>query len=686
MNRIFTFLFIIFSSFSFSQEEEPIFFCQQIEKLNQIIAQEHFSPKPIDDSLSVGVYTLFLKNLNEQYWFFHKEDMELFEKDKFQLDTYFLEKNCTFINPYISIYSKRITQTIAYLETLKNEPLHYQGTDTINFSDRPKERYFKDLKDSQKSWNKKVRFKILSKLIEEDTLLSTLETNFIKLESDLKDKVINDQICLLNEILNQEGGVDRFIKETFLNAIANYQDPNTQFFNSSDKDYFDTSLSANQLSFGVYSDKNKSGEIEIIYIAPGSVAHKDGTLEEGDIIKNLFSVSTQYNLDTFCISNNDIAYFLNDSKNKQVAFKIKKKDGAIKEVQLTKGLIKSPENLTRGYVIKGAKNMGYINIPSFYTDLESPNGLGVANDVAKELYKLEKENISGLIIDLRFNGGGSIKEVADLTGMFINRGPISIFKGRNNETFTYKDNTKGALFTKPIVIIMNAFSASASEFFAAAMQDYGRAIVVGAPSFGKASSQVILPLSHAVNMGYCKITIQRFYRINGNTNQTTGVIPDVIFPSLYDDIEVREKYLDYVLPNDTIAVAVPYKKSQIKWLDDIVKNSNERVSNNVHFNFIKQTNQRIRKEYFDIDRGYPLTLKNVYEDITNYNSIWSQMNTHFENKNTHIEAANTKAVEALIQYNEDEKTVNRDILKNIAEDIFIEEAFTILIDYLNYNR
>ncbi|MEZ4875503.1 MAG: hypothetical protein R2793_08650 [Flavobacteriaceae bacterium] len=396
--RLFFFMLLLWvSPLTFAQNGNSTLFCQQLEKLNRIIANEHYSPKPLDDSLSVGVYQLFLEKLNDEHWFFLKEDMDLFEKDRLQLDDYLKEKNCLFIDKYVDRYSQRINQIAAFLDTLKTQELDYSGIDTLSFVDRPNERYFSNLATLKKSWKKKARFAILSKIIEEDSVYGEIEQNFTQLEAQLKEKVIQDLICQLEELLNQEGGIEEFVKKSFLNSIANYQDPNTNFFSASDKDYFDNSLSSSQFSFGIYTTKNKQGEIEVSYIAPGSIASKDGTIEESDIIKSLFSVSSQTNMDTFCVSNNEIAYFLNDSKNNTVRFRIKKKDGTIKEIQLTKELIKSPENLTRAYSNKNTEDVGYIYSFFLYRYGIPPMDWVLLMDVAKKYTSLKSKILKGLL-------------------------------------------------------------------------------------------------------------------------------------------------------------------------------------------------------------------------------------------------------------------------------------------------
>src|SRR5690606_9880516 len=384
-------------------------------------------------------------------------------------------------------------------------------------------------------WNKRLRYLIISEAIDRDSVWSSLDKNFKTLEKELKPKIIQNQLCLIDEMLQKNGSLDVMVQELFLNAFTSYQDPNSSFFNDVDKTLFEASVSNSQLTFGITTTKNKDGDIVIAHISPGSPASLNGNFEDNDIIKSL--TAKKQVLETYCVSNDDITAFISDEKNNTIIFKLKKQNGSIQDVELINSILKVEENTTTGYVLQSTTNVGYIKIPGFYTDLESPNGLGLANDVAKELYKFDKEDIKGLILDLRFNGGGSMKEAADLSGMFINRGPLAILKFNNGETFTVKDMNRGSLFQKPIVILIDNFSASASELFAAAMQDYNRAVIVGSPSHGKSSAQVILPLDEEGTLGFTKLTTEAFYRVTGKSHQSIGVTPDIVLPSLHDNFK-----------------------------------------------------------------------------------------------------------------------------------------------------
>ncbi|WP_191860911.1 carboxy terminal-processing peptidase [Hanstruepera ponticola] len=661
--------------------QDHTLFCKQLEAVHETVNQHHYNPKPVDDDFSTAVYHLFINKLDDRQHLFTQEDLHSFSKDSLLLDDYVKNNDCDFILKYTSTLDNRIQQSKAILENLKSTTFDYTGKDTLYFDADKKFKYFKSEAHQKRYWNKRVRYEIITSIIEKDSLLTNAEANFTSLEKTLKPKIIQQQICILDELLNQNGGIERFVKEAFLNAYLHYQDPNSTFFNASEKTQFETSVSNNQLSFGLFTGKNKNGEIIITYIQPGSSAFKNGTLEVNDIVKSLESNGDV--LETYCVANNDIMAFLNDSNHKTVHFELKKQNGTIQTVRLTKIKSEVETNNITGYIIKNEeKNIGYIKIPGFYTDLETPNGLGVANDVAKELYKLQKESINGLILDLRFNSGGSMKEATDLSGMFINRGPLAIIKHNNGEQFTIKDSQRGSLFNKPLLILINGYSASASEFFAGAMQDYNRAVVVGSPSYGKATAQVILPLHENSSYGFVKLTVEKFYRATGKSHQQLGVNPDIKLPSVFDNFDSGEKNMPYALGNDTILPQLklmPLKKVLLK---DIANKSYARQKQDSSFLKIQNVNTAVLNKLVHKKKQYPLTLNNIYDDFNEFKTIWNAFNSLKLEKEA-FQITNSDSTTEIISYSDEDKQQNQEYLTSLSRDVYINEAQKILTDIIN---
>ncbi|MAN27167.1 MULTISPECIES: carboxy terminal-processing peptidase [Mesonia] len=679
-NILFFFFVFVFSFSNYGQKNEA--FCKEMEALSLLVDELHYQAKPIDDSLSTAVFHLFLENLDENKRLFNQEQVNKFkEQDYLQLDDYLKANDCSFLNKYVVELEKSIAHAQKSLEALRTVPLDFSGNLKLSFSPKEKHHYSKN-KDSQTTyWKKKISYELIANLTEEDSLLTQVEKTLKEEGQELKNKLIDQQLCLLSETTNQFGGIQKFVEKQFLNAFANYQDPHTTYLDRSDKVSFETYISSNQATFGIYTTKNKEGEIEIAQIVPGSSAFKNSELEEGDILKNLLSQNDE--LLVSCVSNQEVINFMNNENHHQTTFKVKKKNGPIKTVKLTKTVIKVEENSTRAYTLNNEnKRIGYLKIPSFYTDLESPNGLGVANDVAKEIFKLQQENIDGLILDLRNNGGGSMKEAITLSGMFIDKGPISIVKTHKGRVSTLRDPYRGKVLDKPILILVNQFSASASELFAGAMQDYHRAIVVGSPTFGKSTVQSIFPLDENEKLGFSKITIQKFYGINGTTHQFKGIQPDIILPSIYDDIERGERFLPYALNSDSVEVTLqPLKLKKIN-TSPLKEKSANRINSNQTFDKVKKLNGKFKSEYLTKETEYALTVENIYKDVEAFQHLLNEF-SEVKTEKPDFSVENTSSTKNILIFNKDDKELNEKIVQSIAEDIYIEEAFLIITDLLN---
>ena len=280
-------------------------------------------------------------------------------------------------------------------------------------------------------------------------------------------------------------------------------------------------------------------------LEPGSPAFRSGKLNKGDKF-----ISVQWEgkevIDVSDISIGEFGRLLDESNHTMALFTVKKADGTLVKISLqTEEANNEDGDKVKSFILKGAKTIGYIYLPVFYEDWDTNNqGLnGCANDVGREILKLKKENIDGLILDLRNNGGGSAEEATELAGIFIDAGPIQQEKGRDGKVYTLKDVNRGTIYDGPLVILVNGYSASASEIVAGALQDYTRAVFVGSNTYGKATAQIVFPMDTTVTPetlpdkqteDYLKITISKLYRINGTTAQFTGVHPDVVLPDLLD--------------------------------------------------------------------------------------------------------------------------------------------------------
>ena len=674
---------LIFCVSFFGYSQEDTLFCKQVSALKITIDTNHFSPKTLNDSTSKFVYKLFLKEMDADKDYFLKSDIINFNEDKLKFDDYIKDGNCNFINKYISVLKQKINLNISKLEALKTKPLNYSGTFTLQHTPEKFYTYYKDEAALEKGLRKRISYRIISKLLEEQEDLAAIKKNFTSLEQETKQIVIENEICLLTELLNKDGGIAAFVKSSFLNAFVKVNDPNSTFFNATEKLTYQNSLSKNQMSFGIITAKNDNGEIAIAHIIPGSAAFENGKFEEDDVIQSISHENTIYTI--HCVSNEDIELYLNKEEHKILTFSIKKKNGTFQDIKLTKSNIKVENNAIRGYLINDESNYGYIKIPSFYTNYESPNGRGLTADIAKELYKLQKENIQGLILDLRFNGGGSMQEAIELSGMFIDRGPVAIIKSKAGENYTIRDRKRGSFYNKPIVILVNDYSASASEFFAAAMQDYNRALIVGSTTYGKSSAQTIMPINEDESLGFTKLTIEAFYRVTGKSHQAIGIIPDIKLPSLYDNFKTSENDKPYALQNTSTNVTL--KHLPLPKLDIAIVNtkSNARVLNDKSFKKITDINKALYDLVYKKGPKYKLTLERISEEKKQRKAALDFIFEDDLNAPSLFKITNTLSTNELLEYNIEDKEQNNAVLKTLAQDIYINEAQHILKDLITLN-
>lgn len=671
---------IILSFFTFqlnAQEDDA--FCTQVFQLKDLIQTMHYNPKPVNDSLSKEVFKMFIDKIDPEDYLLFESDLEIFSKDRYKIDDYVLNGNCDFIDKYVDVIRNRIQGTNEIISNLKTADFDYSGWDTLHFDSKKKSAYFKSDENHKDYWNRMIRYRIILEIMDRTEDKSDFLTKFDSLEPLVQPRIIENELCKLNELKFQKGDLKKSIQESFLDTYVKYQDPNSSFFNPSEKTMFETSVANSQLSFGIWTDKNKDGEIFITHISPGSVAFANGKLDENDVLRSLKSGDDK--LTAFCVSNFDVLSFLNNEAYNTVVFEVKKKNGDIKKVELTKTELKVENNTLESYIIDGTQKIAYISIPAFYTDLDSPSGFGTANDFAKELFKINKAEVDGLIIDLRFNGGGSMKEASELSGIFIDKGPVTILKHRNNDNVTIKDQYRGTIFDQPVVVLVNEYSASASELFAGVLQDYNRAIIIGSPTYGKATSQYIFELSEQKNLGYCKLTVEKFYRVTGASHQKIGVTPDVTLPSIYRNFESQEKHNAFALENDTTSVDLiheAYPEVNTKLLKS---KSLSRVENNADFQIIQSQNKDLVKYLFNKKVTYAFTPENVYEDISGYKNIWNLE----DDSESLFSLKNTASTEEALLFDEEKAELNASIREELSKDIYIFEAFNIINDYINLN-
>jgi carboxyl-terminal processing protease len=418
-------------------------------------------------------------------------------------------------------------------------------------------------------------------------------------------------------------------------------------------------------------------------IVPGSPSYLQGDLKPGDAIQKV----AQGSGDAVLVEGmrlDDAIQLIRGKKGTEVRLTVRKPDGSTRIIPIVRDVIVFEETYAQSAMIDDKQKIGYIKLPGFYADFERNGGRNSGADVKAEIEKLKAAGMQGLILDLRNNGGGSLADAVEMAGLFIEQGPIVQVRTASGKTVVLDDRDPEVQYGGPLVIMVNANSASASEILAAAMQDYKRAVIVGTPTFGKGTVQQFFELDEALPsqfdpykpFGALKLTIQKFYRINGGTTQLRGVTPDVILPDAYSFLEFGEKEQEYPLAFDEIAPAryKPWTKSKLN-ISAIQANSKSRISSNESFKVIKQSGERLKKQSDITTRS--LSLQKYMEEEKKNEAANKQM----EDAQKNVPVLNVSRMKADLQAiaGDTAKVArNKDFMKSLQKDVYVEEAVAII--------
>lgn len=673
-------LFLI--SFSlFSQNGDKT--CEILSKINILIQQEHYSPKPVDDSLSVYVFDTFMDQLDANRNLFTQIEYQKLAQHRLQLDNYIVQKNCSFMNDFVSAYQLALKRKKKILDKIQKEAFDYNTNDTVKFS---KKNFPFDLaeKDLERVWKKRLRYDILEEISKLSTNLDSLNIHFEKLEKNTKTKVFDTNLCKVSSLLSSKKGIEEDLKNSFLNIFCTYFDPHTNYFSPDAKSSFMSGLSTSNLSLGLNITFNEKEEIIVDEIVPGGPAAKSEKFEKEDVILKVSNKKGEEYL-VSCASIEKIGELIYSDSNAEIELTIQKKNGNIQAVLLKKEVMKTNANSVFSYIVEKETRIGYINIPSFYSDFDGSTVQGCADDVAKEIVKLQKDNIKGLVIDLQNNGGGSMEEAIKLAGMFIDSGPISVLVNSKKKQDIIKDVNRGSAYNGPIIVLINGNSASASEFYSGTMQDYNRAIIIGSKSLGKASMQTIIPLDEKKQQDFVKLTVEKFYRVTGESNQIKGIIPDISLPVLFDSITTREVSLKTALQQDTISTKAKFNPLTNPNFEKIVALSNLRVKKSELFNEINIANTEINALYLHLKKPIRLTFKDVFSDFHEIDALWEKVKKIAESESGCTILNNSDDIQK-IQFDTFLQDINTYRIKNLKKNPYLEEAVAILKDYTTVNK
>ena len=683
-------LLIAFASCSFTSKsfDDPDKDKLLMQLITYLLEEGHFQPKDINDDLSRAVYTSFLDQIDPFKNYFLKSDIDEFEEFKTSLDNQILAHDVSFFNMVYARFLIRFEDSKSMYSKVLELPFDF-SLEEVYSTDYENNVYVNSKSEMFDRWRKQLKFYAISNyydLIKANKKSQEVDKNFksrthSEIEIEAREsilKTMKENFSVLEDIRRQDW------LSVYINAIAEEFDPHTFYFAPSDKDRFDAQMTGKYEGIGARLQK-RMDEITITELISGGSAWRQDKLEVGDAIIKVRQENEEEAISVVGMRLDDAVKLIKGPKGSNVILTLKKVDGTIEDLSIPRDEILLEETYAKSTkVVKNGVTFGVINLPKFYIDFQDSKSRNAATDVKKEIELLKVEGMEGLVLDLRNNGGGSLKTVVDIGGLFIDQGPIVQVRSTGNSKEVLEDKQRGIEWDGPLVILVNELSASASEILAAAMQDYKRAIVIGSKqTYGKGTVQNIIDLNRMIksntngDMGAFKFTTQKYYRINGGSTQLEGVKSDIIVPGRFSYIEMGEREQDNPLSWDEIEPA-NYQtwKSSLNY-ENTIENSYTRLNSSDEIKLIDD-NARWIKTIRD-QEVYQLNFEKYSQNI-DLNEKESKRYDQLLDYQTDL-TFEPLSYELPIMKQDSIFKINRNRWhKNLSKDIYMEEALNVLTD------
>ncbi len=652
--------------------------------LRNILTRSHFVVKEMNDDFSEYVFNEFIDGLDPNKRYFTQKDLKDFEKYKYDIDNQLLREDLSFYRIVYQRFTKKIKNAKSYYGDLLISPFNFKKKESIDV-DYDNIFFAKNETQLKDYWRKQLKLSVLIRVeqkIKKETAKKKENNkytikNFRELEKEARSEVLKsmDELYVRIEELEHE---DWF--STFLNSVVGAFDPHTTYMAPNMKERFDQDMSGKLEGIGARLQKKGINTL-VFKLVSGGPAWKQGELEAGDIILAVAQGNKEA-VDIVGMRLDDAIKFIKGKKGTEVRLTVKKNlDGSTKVISIIRDVVELEETFVKSSIIeKNGKKYGLINLPKFYIDFDEQNYRDSAKDMEKEIERLKKENVSGLIIDLRNNGGGSLKTAIEISGLFIKQGPIVQIKYRGEKPIIKNDTDEKIQWNGAVIVLVNEFSASASEIFAAAMQDYNRAVIIGGnQTYGKGTVQSVLPINqftkYGKNLGALKMTIQKFYRINGGSTQIEGVYSDIAIPNRYSYMKFGERDLEGALIWDKVKQADYIPVKSYENFSEVIDNSKRRIASDSKFKLINEYAKWLKKNqdntsfslnYEVFSKESLLQEKDAekFETVFNYKSNLSFTSPKYE---LSILKKDTILADKRINWH-----------KSLSKDIYIDEAVNVL--------
>lgn len=666
-----------------------------IDLITYVLEKGHYSPKELDDAFSIEIYERFIDGLDPLKRYFLEEDLNRFEAYRLAIDDQLKNKELEFFDLVHQTLARRIEEAKTTYKNVLAEPIKFKSKEIeVDYDGLV---YVSTKKELEERWLDQLSLNLLpayeSKLEqlarEQSVEKEELDKKFLK---EAEQEARNELIKTLDEYYTFIDELDRDdYFASFLGAVAETFDPHTSYMAPADKDQFDISMSGKFEGIGARLQKKPEGTT-IVEVISGGPVWRGKLLEVGDQILKV----RQEDGDAVDISGmplDDAILLIKGPKGTNVFLTVKKVTGLVEEVAVVRDVVELEESYAKSTtIVDENQKFGLINLPKFYVDFEDYSNRNAATDIKIEIERLKEENVDGIILDLRDNGGGSLQTVVDMAGYFIEEGPVVQVKASGDRKEVQEDNDPSVVYDGPLVILVNELSASASEILAAAMQDYKRAIILGSSStYGKGTVQNVIPLSNIIrsndmgDLGALKLTTQKFYRITGESTQLKGVLSDIVMPDRYAYVDVGERDQDNPLAWDRIQAANFTTWDKQIDFERIISNSNERLKANEYVSLLEEEAQWIKQQRDDHTATLGLEeYRKEKEELRERTERFKKLN----NYDSKLSFSSLKYEEALFTKDSVLREKRNRWHKELARDLYVEEAVNVLKDLkqFTYNR
>ncbi len=659
-----------------------------------VIDQAHFKKMKYDDEFSKKVFDQYFKSLDYEKKYFVQDDFTFFDKFSTELDDEFKESDLTFFNLVDSIYLTRLDLTQGWYRELLDRPFDFDKEDQVatKAEEIPYQKNLTELKDR---WRKLLKQRVLVKYADEvksqeENADSLKKVGAYKAQSEIESEARESTLKIFDQFykrLNKMSLQDRYA--LYLNSYLEMVDPHTGYFPPADKENFDVSMSGSFYGIGAQLRQDEDQTV-VERIIVGSPCYKQGDLQKGDIIEKV-AQGTDEPVDISGMFLDDVVSMIRGKKGTEVRLTVKHIDGQKQVVPIIRDKVDLEDTYVKSAILKnGQKKIGYISLPEFYFDTKERDGRTCFKDMKAELINLKSEKLEGIIIDLRNNGGGSLSDVVKIVGLFIQNGPVVSVVNRNGQSQPLDDQDINTYYDGPLTILVNESSASASEIMAAALQDYRRATIIGTTTFGKGTVQQFVDLQRVVprqvldnflssadddekELGSVKLTIQKFYRINGGSTQRKGVTPDIMLPDVYEYIDRGERQISSALPWDSIAPSRYVPVAKPGWNMAMVRTLSQFVASSPYFNVILKVAKYLEEENEQVYT--PLDYKSFVEAKDRRDAVFKTLDKYStDSTEAFVEVVNPAF--RMKQIEKDTTTIekNKRWLEAISKDHYINVA------------